>query len=266
MGGGGEGASCPRPYFLVCPLPLFFLPACRRTCLDTRFDTSTTAILKHPSSPPHTQHKNRYVDARGRTHCGIIYCLSRNEAESLAQKLSSLPQPRGGGGGAGGGRGGGGAGAGRLRVAHYHASLSAEERERVQAAWTRDELQVIVATIAFGMGARARAWALLCSARVFCLCCARSAWVRRAPVRLPIRPPLTYRTCVARASAARWRAFVHCVLRAPRPALCRPATATTTRNMQTTTKGINHQPSTPHQHHHINPTINTTSTTPSTTH
>jgi len=36
---------------------------------------------------------------------------------------------------------------------HYHASLSHEERERVQAAWSRDELQVIVATIAFGMGA-----------------------------------------------------------------------------------------------------------------
>jgi superfamily II helicase len=35
---------------------------------------------------------------------------------------------------------------------HYHASLTPEERERVQAAWSRDELQVIVATIAFGMG------------------------------------------------------------------------------------------------------------------
>lgn len=33
---------------------------------------------------------------------------------------------------------------------HYHASLSAEAREEVQAAWSRDEVQVIVATIAFG--------------------------------------------------------------------------------------------------------------------
>jgi superfamily II DNA helicase RecQ len=34
------------------------------------------------------------VDARGRTHCGIIYCLSRNDAETLAGKLAELPQPR----------------------------------------------------------------------------------------------------------------------------------------------------------------------------
>lgn len=37
---------------------------------------------------------HRYVDARGRTQCGIIYCLSRNEAETLAAKLAELPQPR----------------------------------------------------------------------------------------------------------------------------------------------------------------------------
>lgn len=37
---------------------------------------------------------NRYVDSRGRTHCGIIYCLSRNEAETVAAKLADLPQPR----------------------------------------------------------------------------------------------------------------------------------------------------------------------------
>lgn len=35
---------------------------------------------------------------------------------------------------------------------HYHASLPQEDRERVQSAWSRDDIQVIVATIAFGMG------------------------------------------------------------------------------------------------------------------
>ena len=35
---------------------------------------------------------------------------------------------------------------------HYHASLAQQEREEVQAAWTHDRVQIIVATIAFGMG------------------------------------------------------------------------------------------------------------------
>jgi bloom syndrome protein len=33
---------------------------------------------------------------------------------------------------------------------HYHAQLSPEEREGVQERWSRNEVQVIVATIAFG--------------------------------------------------------------------------------------------------------------------
>jgi superfamily II DNA helicase RecQ len=46
----------------------------------------------------------------------------------------------------------GGAGAGRIRAAAYHAGLDAETRERVQTAFQAGELDVVVATIAFGMG------------------------------------------------------------------------------------------------------------------
>lgn len=35
---------------------------------------------------------------------------------------------------------------------HYHAAMTQQEREEVQANWTHDRMQVIVATIAFGMG------------------------------------------------------------------------------------------------------------------
>ncbi|KAF6261562.1 hypothetical protein COO60DRAFT_1699757 [Scenedesmus sp. NREL 46B-D3] len=73
---------------------------------------------------------------RGCVPCGIVYCLSRRETEELATELRKMRQPNGR----------------HLRVEHYHASLTAEQREAVQSAWSRDDLQVIVATIAFGMG------------------------------------------------------------------------------------------------------------------
>ena len=35
---------------------------------------------------------------------------------------------------------------------HYHASMTAEEREKTQYDWTHGKVQIIAATIAFGMG------------------------------------------------------------------------------------------------------------------
>lgn len=61
---------------------------------------------------------------------GIIYCLSRNSTESLSQKL---------------------VGAG-YKAAHYHAGLTATARASTQDAFLKDNIQIICATIAFGMG------------------------------------------------------------------------------------------------------------------
>jgi superfamily II DNA helicase RecQ len=65
----------------------------------------------------------------------IVYATSRKQAERLAEELS-LSQ----------------SGAGRIAAAAYHAGLDAETRERVQTAFQAGELEVVVATIAFGMG------------------------------------------------------------------------------------------------------------------
>ncbi|WP_413492728.1 ATP-dependent DNA helicase RecQ [Morganella psychrotolerans] len=62
--------------------------------------------------------------------CGIIYCNSRNKVEDVAARL----QKRG------------------LSVAAYHAGLENSQRESVQDAFLKDNLQVVVATVAFGMG------------------------------------------------------------------------------------------------------------------
>jgi ATP-dependent DNA helicase RecQ len=61
---------------------------------------------------------------------GIVYCLSRKRVDELAAKLIEDG----------------------VRALPYHAGLDAETRRRNQEAFIRDDAQVIVATIAFGMG------------------------------------------------------------------------------------------------------------------
>ncbi|MCA9056270.1 MAG: RecQ family ATP-dependent DNA helicase, partial [Planctomycetaceae bacterium] len=61
---------------------------------------------------------------------GIIYCLTRKETEQLSSQLNELG----------------------YHSRPYHAGLSDEARQTHQEAFIRDEVQVIVATVAFGMG------------------------------------------------------------------------------------------------------------------
>lgn len=71
----------------------------------------------------------RFVqDQRGKS--GIIYCNSRAKVEDTTARLQS--------------RG--------LSVGAYHAGLDNDRRSQVQEAFQRDDLQVVVATVAFGMG------------------------------------------------------------------------------------------------------------------
>ena len=65
-----------------------------------------------------------------RNQSAIIYCFSRRETEDLAADLSKQGFP----------------------AQPYHAGLSSEERSRTQEDFVRDRAQIIVATIAFGMG------------------------------------------------------------------------------------------------------------------
>lgn len=61
---------------------------------------------------------------------GIVYCNSRSKAEEIAERLYK--------------RG--------LSAAAYHAGLDNIQRVKVQDAFQKDDLQVVVATVAFGMG------------------------------------------------------------------------------------------------------------------
>jgi ATP-dependent DNA helicase RecQ len=68
--------------------------------------------------------------ALNRGESGIVYCLSRKRTEEVAGRLAAAG----------------------VRAAAYHAGLAPAERDRVQTAFARDEVDVVVATVAFGLG------------------------------------------------------------------------------------------------------------------
>lgn len=61
---------------------------------------------------------------------GIIYCMTRNRVDEVALFLQNQG----------------------IKARGYHAGLSSKERSKVQTLFQRDDIQIVVATIAFGMG------------------------------------------------------------------------------------------------------------------
>ena len=78
---------------------------------------------------------NRYkeIEKWARAHkgqAGIVYCLSRKSCQEVASKLKKDGH----------------------NAAHYHAGMKSEQRDKVQEAFLKDDISIICATIAFGMG------------------------------------------------------------------------------------------------------------------
>jgi ATP-dependent DNA helicase RecQ len=92
------------------------------------FDRPNIRYTVAEKSSPATQ-LLEFLRAR-RGDAGIVYCLSRKRTEEVAARLVADGLP----------------------AAAYHAGLPAAERTAVQDAFLRDELRVVVATVAFGMG------------------------------------------------------------------------------------------------------------------
>jgi ATP-dependent DNA helicase RecQ len=92
------------------------------------FDRPNLTIRVERKSDPFTQTQSflrRHAD-----QSGIIYCFSRRQVDELAERLAQHG----------------------ASVRPYHAGLDELTRKRNQEAFIRDDVQIIVATIAFGMG------------------------------------------------------------------------------------------------------------------
>ncbi|XP_052206048.1 ATP-dependent DNA helicase Q-like 4A [Diospyros lotus] len=73
---------------------------------------------------------DKFIKENHFDECGIIYCLSRMDCEKVAEKLQECGH----------------------KAAFYHGSMDPAKRAFVQKQWSKDEINIICATVAFGMG------------------------------------------------------------------------------------------------------------------
>lgn len=92
------------------------------------FDRPNLSLQVLPGQKVYRQVKN--IVARHKGESGIIYCLSRKSCEEVSAKLNFDG----------------------YNSAFYHAGIETKNRTRVQEDFIKDNVPIIVATIAFGMG------------------------------------------------------------------------------------------------------------------
>src|SRR5216110_382377 len=97
-------------------------------CYVASFNRPNLAYRVVPKTVPYEQ-LLEFIRSRP-NESGIVYCASRKSADSLARNLSEDG----------------------ISAKPYHAGLTSAERTKNQEAFLRDDVRVITATIAFGMG------------------------------------------------------------------------------------------------------------------
>ncbi|XP_050942878.1 ATP-dependent DNA helicase Q-like 4A isoform X2 [Cucumis melo] len=73
---------------------------------------------------------DKFIKENHFDECGIVYCLSRMDCEKVAERLQECGH----------------------KAAFYHGSMDPAQRSFIQKQWSKDEINIICATVAFGMG------------------------------------------------------------------------------------------------------------------
>lgn len=92
------------------------------------FNRENLSLQVRPGQKVYKQLKSILTNHKGKS--GIIYCLSRKSCEEVASKLNFDG----------------------YNAAYYHAGMNSNQRSKTQEDFIKDNVQIIVATIAFGMG------------------------------------------------------------------------------------------------------------------
>ncbi|XP_066561714.1 ATP-dependent DNA helicase Q1 isoform X2 [Amia ocellicauda] len=85
---------------------------------------------KPSSTEDFTEDIAKLITGRYKDQSGIIYCFSQKDSEYVAVNLQKMG----------------------IRAKHYHANMEAADKSDVHRNWTDNKIQVVVATVAFGMG------------------------------------------------------------------------------------------------------------------
>ncbi|KAG2152610.1 P-loop containing nucleoside triphosphate hydrolase protein [Suillus bovinus] len=91
-------------------------------------------VLSKPSSAKELiATMSDYILQNHRNDSGIIYCLTKKDAESVAESIQAVSN-------------------GRIKTGVYHADVEDGQKERLHMQWREGKVQVVCATIAFGLG------------------------------------------------------------------------------------------------------------------
>ncbi|CAN1301287.1 ATP-dependent DNA helicase Q-like 1 [Linum perenne] len=103
----------------------------RALVLETSFDRPNLKYEVIAKAKDALKQLGEIIRDRFKKQCGIVYCLSKNECMEVSKFLNDKC---------------------KIKSAYYHAGLGSRQRSEVQNKWHKGEVQIVCATIAFGMG------------------------------------------------------------------------------------------------------------------
>ncbi|XP_039063900.1 ATP-dependent DNA helicase Q-like 1 [Hibiscus syriacus] len=99
--------------------------------LKTSFDRPNLKYEVIGKAKDSLKQLGQLLQDRFKNQCGIVYCLSKNECAEVSNFLNDKC---------------------KIKTVYYHAGLASQQRVTVQKKWFDGEVQIVCATIAFGMG------------------------------------------------------------------------------------------------------------------